>query len=151
GNLILGQPLLKNRQEVIAGSDVKAALGCAFRRDGFEVPVQLRHRYAARERQRKQMSHLPHLRRIFMYELEPKMANAGGEPQLEMPARFLRLGAEHGVSAAHIGHHWMRAARVVAQFDPMFLAGAAAIFIAGAFGKKAAENTMLRMKNGQML
>ena len=68
-----------------------------------------------------------------------------------MAAGFLRFGAEDGVAAAHVGHHGMRAAGGVAQGDAVLLAGAAAIAIAGAGGKEAAEDAVLGVEDGQML
>ena len=68
-----------------------------------------------------------------------------------MHPRLLRFGAEHGIAAADIGHHGMGASDRVSQRHAVLLARAAAIAIAGAGGEKAAKNTVLGVKDGQML
>ena len=66
-------------------------------------------------------------------------------------AGVLGLGAEHGVAAAHVGQHGMRAAGLVAQGHAVVLARAAAIAIACAGRKEAAEDAVLGVEYGEVL
>ena len=86
-----------------------------------------------------------------MDELEPEMPDPRRAPEIEMRARFLRFGAENGVAAADVGHDGVRAAGVIAQFDAVLFAGAAAILVAGAVGEEAAEDAVLGVEDGQVL
>src|SRR5579863_1821424 len=79
------------------------------------------------------------------------MPDPRSPPRLEAPARFLRFRTEDSVAASDVGHHRMRAADRVFQFNLMFLARPAAIPIAATARQETAEHTMLGVENGQML
>ena len=87
----------------------------------------------------------------FVDELGAEVADAGVEPAIQMRGGLLRLRAEDGVAAADVGHHGMGAAARIAQLHAMLLARAAAIAVAGAGGKEAAEHAVLGVKHGEVL
>ena len=66
-------------------------------------------------------------------------------------AGFLSLGAEDGITAAHVGHHGVGAAGIVAERHYVVFAGAAAVFVARAGGKETAEDAVFRMEDRQVL
>src|SRR5437868_5129723 len=84
-------------------------------------------------------------------EFQSHVTNPGVEPILQVAAGFLSFRPEDGVAAADVGHYGMRTARGIAEGDPMFLARASAIAVAGSGGKKSAEDAMLGVEDGQML
>ena len=92
-----------------------------------------------------------HLRGGFVRELEPEMADAGARASRPDAGGFLRFGAEDGIAAADVGHHRMRAAGRIAQRHAMLFARAAAIAIAGAGRKEAAEDAVLGVEHRQVL
>src|SRR5450755_4012310 len=106
---------------------------------------------AAFERVAERLCDSRHLNSRFMREFQAELVDAGRPPLVEMCARFLRLGAEDGISAAYVGHHRMRAASRVAQRHTVFLAGAAAVAIAGAGREKPAEYAVLHVEDRQVL
>src|SRR5262249_25848708 len=92
-----------------------------------------------------------YLLRCFVHELEPYMVHARGQPRVQVCSRFLRFGAESGVTAADVRHHRMRAPAPISQFDAVLLAGMSAVEVASPFREEAAEHAMLGVEHGQML
>ena len=87
----------------------------------------------------------------FVSELEAEMADAGGEPRLEMETGLLGLRAEDGVAAAGVGEHGVAAAVDAAELDAVGFAGSAAILVRGAGGEEAAEEAVLGVEDGEVL
>ena len=87
----------------------------------------------------------------FVDELQTEIRYSSGAPIFKAQAGFLRFSAEDGVPAADIRHDRMRASAGVAHGDAVLFARAAAILVARARRKEAAEHAMFGMKNRKML
>ena len=99
----------------------------------------------------KRSANPSNLLRCFVNKLEPEVADARREPSRKVRTGFLCFSAENGVSAADVGHHRMRPSTRIPQRDPVAFAGPPAILIAGAGGKKAAENTVFGVEDRQVV
>ena len=108
-------------------------------------------RRAAGEEVRERPADAGNLIRRLVDKLDPEMPDSRREPFRQMQARFLRFGAKDGVAAADVGHHRMRAAVGNPAARPGVFARAAAIAIAGAGGKEAAEDAVFGVEHGQVL
>src|SRR5437879_500738 len=86
-----------------------------------------------------------------MYKLQPVIFDSVIAPCLQVLTGLLSLSPKDCVAAPDVRHDGMRTAIVVAQGYPMILARPAAVFVAGACGKEAAKDAMLRMEDRQML
>mmetsp|Transcript_34413 Transcript_34413/g.97597 ORF Transcript_34413/g.97597 Transcript_34413/m.97597 type:complete len:211 (-) Transcript_34413:2093-2725(-) len=98
-----------------------------------------------------QSDELAHLLGRLVHELEAQEADADSDQGVEVFGRRLGLGVEDGVSATHVGQHPMILAVLVAEVEGTFLARVPAVLVIVAIGQEAAEDTMLRVENGQML
>lgn len=86
-----------------------------------------------------------------MNELDAEMANARSDPGIELVGRRLGFGPEDGVATSDIGQHGMPAAVSIPQRHGVCFAGMAAVGMVRSFRQVPAKDTVLGMKNGQVM
>src|SRR5439155_17569710 len=94
---------------------------------------------------------LTHLLGTLVYELQPKVTNPSIEPQLEVFCANLRLGPKDRVATAHIRHDRVHPSGFILQRHTVRFAWVATVGVISASGQKAAEDTVLGVKHGEML
>src|SRR5205807_10411351 len=113
--------LLQDGQGEIVLRDEQTALRGSLRSDQLEVTVELRHGEVSVEGSLEGGGDACDVVARFVSEFQTEVAHACADPLFEMSARFLRLGSEHRVPAAHIRHNGMSAACIVAQGELVLL------------------------------
>src|SRR5262245_40892478 len=87
----------------------------------------------------------------FVDKLQTIVFDSSFTPTLQMPARLLCLRPKDGIATANVRHDGMGAALRVAQRHPTLLTRIAAVCVAGPCREEPAEDTVLGMKNRQVL
>jgi hypothetical protein len=87
----------------------------------------------------------------LVHQFDPVCAIACTKKCRDVKGPALSLGIENRISAAHICEHKMIGSTLVAQVHSVGLARMPAISVIIAVGQEAAKDTVLRVKNGQVL
>src|SRR5260370_14823260 len=116
-----------------------------------ELAIQLAARLSAREHVLESAHNAGDLIRRFMRKFQAEVMDAGLAPGAQMQGGLLGLRAEYSVATAYVRQHGMGAAGWVAELYDVTLARSAAIAVARAGGKKAREDAVFGMEDGQVL
>ena len=142
--------LTQGNDKVVIG-DEKAAFGGALWSGMTQGATDITPIHFGTQALLKEGDHLGNLGGCFLHEFEADVLDAGIQPTRQMFARFLGFAAKDGIATADIGDDGVLATVAVTQRHLVGFTWAATVFVTRPIGQKATKDTVLGMKDGQMM